>query len=80
MDGHSAEFGRISEECDNCLDVMPVGRVLEADRRRIPAPTLFDAVAVRRGTERPNEVIIVQAHYDSRVTDALNGADDSPEP
>ncbi len=79
VDWALAEFGRMSEECDGCLDVMPVGRVLEADGRRIPAPTVLrNAVAIQRGTERPNEVIIVQAHYDSRVTDALNGADDAP--
>ncbi|MEP3420703.1 MAG: M28 family peptidase [Erythrobacter sp.] len=73
------EFGRMSAECDGCLDVQPVGRVIEADGRRIPEPTLVrNAVAIQRGTERPNEVIIVQAHYDSRVTDPLNGTDDAP--
>ncbi len=79
VDWALAEFGRIGAACDNCLDVMPVGRVVEPDGRRIPTPTLIrNAVAIQRGTERPNEVIIVQAHYDSRVTDPLNGTDDAP--
>jgi len=73
------EFGQMSAACDRCLDVQAVGRVVEPDGRRIPEPTLIrNAVAIQRGTERPNEVIIVQGHYDSRVTDPLNGTDDAP--
>lgn len=79
VDWALAEFGRMSADCDNCLEVLPVGRVVEPDGRRIPTPTLIrNAVAIQRGTQRPNEVIIVQGHYDSRVTDALNGTDDAP--
>jgi hypothetical protein len=40
---------------------------------RIPAPTrVCDMVAVQRGTERPNDVVIITAHIDSRVSDILN--------
>ncbi|NUQ16986.1 MAG: M28 family peptidase [Sphingomonas sp.] len=40
---------------------------------RIPAPTrVCDAVAIQRGTERPNDVVIITAHIDSRVSDPLN--------
>ncbi len=73
------EFRRIGTGCDDCLEVQSVERVIESDGRRIPQPTLVrNAVAIQRGTERPNEVIIVQGHYDSRVTDPLNGTDDAP--
>ncbi|MEP3051750.1 MAG: M28 family peptidase [Erythrobacter sp.] len=73
------EFGRTSARCGGCLEVRPVGRVIEADGRRIPQPTLVrNAVAIQWGTERPNEVVIVQAHYDSRVTDPLNATDFAP--
>lgn len=79
VDWALAEFGRIGAKCGDCLEVLPVGRIVEADGRRIPAPTLVrNAVAIQRGTERPNEVIIVQAHYDSRVSDVMNGVDDAP--
>lgn len=79
VDWALAEFGRIGATCGNCLEVLPVGRVVEADGRRIPQDTLIrNAVAIQRGTERADEVIIVQAHYDTRVTDALNGVDDAP--
>ncbi|MCK0128372.1 M28 family peptidase [Erythrobacter sp. F6033] len=73
------EFRRIGATCADCFEVKSVERVIEADGRRIPQPTLVrNAVAIQRGTERPDEVIIVQGHYDSRVTDPLNGTDDAP--
>lgn len=79
VDWALAEFGRMSTTCGDCLDVQPIGRVVEPDGRRIPAPTrIRNAVAIQWGSERPKEVIIVQAHYDSRVTDPLNGTDDAP--
>ena len=73
------EFRRIGTDCGDCLDVMPVGRTVEPDGRRIPAPTLIrNAVAIQRGSERPDEVIIVQGHYDSRVSDVMNATAVSP--
>ena len=46
---------------------------------RIPTPTkVCNAVAIQRGTERPNDVVIITGHIDSRVTDALNSKDDAP--
>ncbi|TRD10099.1 M20/M25/M40 family metallo-hydrolase [Erythrobacter insulae] len=73
------EFRRIGATCGDCFEVQSVERLIEADGRRIPTPTLIrNAVAIQRGTERPDEVIIVQGHYDSRVTDPLNGTDDAP--
>lgn len=73
------EFRRIGATCSDCFDVQSIERVIEPDGRRIPEPTLVrNAIAIQRGTERPDEVIIVQGHYDSRVTDPLNGTDDAP--
>lgn len=73
------EFRSIGAACDGCLDVQAVGTIVEADGRRIPEPTLIrNAVAIQRGTERPGEVVIVQAHYDSRVSDPLNATADAP--
>jgi len=46
---------------------------------RIPTPTrVCNAVAIQRGTERPNDVVIITGHIDSRVTDPLNSKDDAP--
>lgn len=73
------EFRRIGEDCDDCLEVLSVERTVEPDGRRIPSATLVrNAVAIQRGTERPDEIVIVQGHYDTRVTDPLNASDDAP--
>jgi hypothetical protein len=46
---------------------------------RIPTPTrVCDMVAIQRGTERPNDVVIITGHIDSRVTDPLNATSDAP--
>ncbi|MFL6740375.1 MAG: M28 family peptidase [Sphingomicrobium sp.] len=46
---------------------------------RIPQPTrICDMVAIQRGTERPNDVVIIQGHIDSRVTDVMNFTSDAP--
>jgi len=40
---------------------------------RLPAPTrVCDMVAIQRGTERSNDVVIITGHIDSRVSDPLN--------
>ena len=46
---------------------------------RIPTPTkICNAVAIQRGTERPNHVVIITGHIDSRVTDPMNFTADAP--
>jgi hypothetical protein len=46
---------------------------------RIPEPTrVCDMVAIQRGTERPNDVVIITGHIDSRVTDPLDAVHDAP--
>jgi hypothetical protein len=72
-----AEFKRTSKACGGCLTVvMPETMVTGT---RIPAPVkLVNAVAIQRGTERPNEVVIVQGHIDSRVTDVMDATSVAP--
>jgi Peptidase family M28 len=71
------EFRRIGARCGGCLEVLPVGETVNGPR--IPSPTLVrNAVAIQRGSERPNEVVIVQGHIDSRVSDVMDAASDAP--
>jgi acetylornithine deacetylase/succinyl-diaminopimelate desuccinylase-like protein len=47
--------------------------------KRVPTPTrVCDMVAIQRGTERPNDVVIITGHIDSRVTDVMNSTSDAP--
>ena len=71
------EFQRDSAACGNCLTIVDPSEVFTGDR--IPTPTrVRDMVAIQRGTERPNDVVIIQGHIDSRVTDILNSTSDAP--
>lgn len=71
------EFRKTSSACGNCLEIVLPERMVTGDR--VPRPTrLVNVVAIQRGSERPNEVVIVQAHIDSRVSDVMNATADAP--
>jgi hypothetical protein len=77
VDWALGEFRRIGAGCGGCLEVLAVGETVTGSR--IPAPTLVrNAVAIQRGAERPNEVVIVQGHIDSRVSDVMDAISDAP--
>lgn len=72
-----AEFRRTGAACGNCLEIVLPERMVQGER--VPVPTrLVNVVAIQRGSERPNEVVIVQAHIDSRVSDVMNATADAP--
>jgi hypothetical protein len=72
-----SEFDRYSAACGNCLTVVRPSEVFTGDR--LPSPTrITDIVAIQRGTERPNDVVIIQGHIDSRVSDPMNATSDAP--
>ena len=46
---------------------------------RAPAGVkITNVLAIQRGTERPNDVVIISGHIDSRVTDVMNATADAP--
>jgi Zn-dependent M28 family amino/carboxypeptidase len=46
---------------------------------RIPVPTtITNVIATLRGDTDPDRIYVVSGHYDSRVTDVLNGTSDAP--
>ncbi len=72
------EFGRFSRDCGGCLRVIRTGDTVTRPPR-IPTPSLVEnVVAIQRGTEFPNRVVIITGHIDSRVTDPLNATADAP--
>jgi len=71
------EFQRYSSACGNCLTIVDPSEMMTS--ARVPTPTrVRDMVAIQRGTERPNDVVIIQGHIDSRVTDVMNFTSDAP--
>lgn len=77
VDWGAQTFREISAQCGNCLEVVLPETTVQGNR--IPNPVrLRNAVAIQRGTERPNEVVIVQGHIDSRVSDVMDFTSDAP--
>ena len=66
-----SELNRDSDACGGCLVVGRASDVFTGER--LPGPTkIIDVFAVQRGTERPNDVVIITGHIDSRVSDIMN--------
>lgn len=71
------QFREASEVCGGCLEVVLPETTISGTR--IPQPVrLRNVVAIQRGSERPDEVVIVQGHIDSRVTDVMDAQSDAP--
>jgi len=63
--------------CGDAVQIVKPETVISGPR--VPQPTrLVDVVAIQRGTARPDEVVIVEGHLDSRRSDPLDAAGDSP--
>ena len=59
------------------LEVVTPSEVMTNDRA--PAGVkITDVLAIQRGTERPNDVVIISGHIDSRVSDVMNSTADAP--
>lgn len=73
-----SELRKTSAACGACLEIVLPETVVKDDNRVPVATRLVDVVAIQRGTSRPNEVVIVQGHIDSRNSDALDAVGDAP--
>jgi Zn-dependent M28 family amino/carboxypeptidase len=71
------EFRRYSARCGGCLEVGRAAQVMEGRRLTGPTP-IVNVFALQRGTERPQDVIIITGHIDSRVTDVMDAVKDAP--
>ncbi|TZG29537.1 M28 family peptidase [Sphingomonas montanisoli] len=70
-------FGEISKACGGCLTVEQVADTFTGPR----APkgiVVANVLAIQKGSEEPNRVIMIAGHIDSRVTDVMNFTSDAP--
>lgn len=74
-----SEFEKISETCENCLEVSFMGDMVKADGRRIIEDTrVVNVMAIQRGTKFPNRFVIMSGDIDSRVSDENDFTSASP--
>ena len=77
LDWVEGELNRTSAACGGCLTVQRNSDTVTNDR--IPTPTpVINVFAVQRGTERPNDVVIITGDIDTRGSDPLNATADAP--
>jgi len=73
-----SEFEAISNQCGGCLKVYTQSRTFSGEKR-IPNETeVMNVIAILVGKSDPNRYVIMSGDIDSRITDPLNGTDDSP--
>jgi hypothetical protein len=75
-----AEFKRYSEACQGCLEVKR-DSFTEGPEDRVPAPTnMTNIYAVLRGSDpaQAGRVILVSGHYDSLMSDFIDGRSNAP--
>ena len=76
-DWGAEQFEATSAACGGCLEIVRPQAMMTGNR--IPEPALIEnVVAIQRGTERPNEVVIVQGHIDSRASDVMDATSEAP--
>ena len=75
-----SEFDKISNDCDNCLEVFYQQDLVEkgTNQRIVKDVMVVNVVAIQRGTKYPNRFIIMSGDIDSRVSDPNNYTSDSP--
>ena len=72
-------FDKVSEDCNNCIEVSYLGDLVKADGNRIIKDTkVVNVMAIQRGTLYPNHYVIMSGDIDSRVSNANNFTSDSP--
>jgi hypothetical protein len=72
-----SEFEAISNNCGGCLEVMMIGDTVSG--RRIPDPhEIVSVIAIQRGVQDPNRMIMMSGDIDSRVTDPMDSTSTSP--
>jgi hypothetical protein len=72
-----AELRKTAAACGGCLTIVLPERMVSGERIKTPV-RIVNVVAIQKGSERPDEVVIVQGHIDSRNSDPLDAARDAP--
>lgn len=73
----AAEFARIGKACGGCITVEQLDRRFTGPR----APggvNVINVLGVQQGTGNPDDIIIISAHIDSRVSDVADFTSDAP--
>ncbi|QUD90498.1 M28 family peptidase [Phenylobacterium montanum] len=72
-----SRFEAMAKDCGGCLEIQTPAQTVTGTR--VPNPTeVMDVLAIQRGSEDPDRVVIIAGHLDSRVSDPMNATSDAP--
>jgi len=70
-------FEEFSKQCAGCLQIDLPEQTVTGER--VPQPTaIVDVLAIQRGSDDPDRVIVISGHLDSRVRDVLDANSNAP--
>ena len=75
-----AQFDQISKDCGGCLEVFyQKDFVTKEGNRRVPKDAwVVNVVAIQRGTDHPNNYVMMSGDIDSRASDTMDFESDAP--
>lgn len=75
-----AEFDRISKDCGGCLEVFYQKDLVTTEMgRRVPHDAyVVNVVAIQRGTENPDNYVMMSGDIDSRASNTMDFETDAP--
>ncbi|AGC77779.1 peptidase M28-like protein [Nonlabens dokdonensis] len=75
-----AEFDKISADCGGCLEVFYQKDLVTTEMgNRVPKDAyVVNVVAIQRGTDNPNDMVMMSGDIDSRASDTMDFTTDAP--
>ena len=73
-----AQFERFSAACDGCLEIVTPSQVFTGARMPKDGAEVMDVVAIQRGQDDPDRVVVITGHLDSRRSDVMDATGDAP--
>lgn len=73
-----SRFQQISKDCGSCLEVITPSQVFTGERMPKEGAEVMDVVAIQKGATDPDRYVVMTAHLDSRVSDAMDASRDAP--
>jgi len=73
-----SRFEQLSKDCGGCLEVITPSQVFSGERMPKEGAEVMDVVAIQKGSTDPDRYVVMTAHLDSRVSDAMDAKSDAP--
>ena len=73
----ASRFSAISKDCGGCLEIATPSQTF-TNSRLSAATEVMDVIAIQRGSDEADRVVVIAGHLDSRASDVMNATIDAP--